>query len=148
MAEEYVSRDQHRADLAEQRTEFKDELHGVRQEVIVLAKTVEALGQRMEQGFAQMNQRFEDMQKQSQWHFEAIQKQANQRSEDLQRQLDQRFAQVDQQFDVVRQDPQRVDARLLSVENWIRVTFVMLALFGLGVVAQLVFIIVRFGLKP
>jgi hypothetical protein len=52
MAEpENVSRDQHRADLAELRLEVKEELHGIRQDVAVLAKTVEALGSEMRHGF-------------------------------------------------------------------------------------------------
>jgi hypothetical protein len=47
MAEDFVSRDQHRADLAELTLAFKEELHGVRQDVAVLGKTVEHLAQTM-----------------------------------------------------------------------------------------------------
>ncbi len=57
MAEErYVSQDQHRAELAELRREFKDETAGLRQDVAVLAKTVERLAQTMTTGFADLRQ--------------------------------------------------------------------------------------------
>lgn len=54
MAEEYVSKDQHRADLAELRLELKEELHGLRQDVAVLAKTVEL-------GFADLRREMGEM---------------------------------------------------------------------------------------
>jgi chromosome segregation ATPase len=47
MAEDFVSRDQHRADLAELTLAFKEELHGVRQDVAVLGKTTDTLAQGM-----------------------------------------------------------------------------------------------------
>ncbi len=67
-----VSRDQHRADMAELRGELKEDIAGLRQDmtamrgelkeeiaglrldISVLAKSLEAQGQRMEQGFAEM----------------------------------------------------------------------------------------------
>jgi DNA anti-recombination protein RmuC len=130
MSEEYANQDLYRADIAALRTELKEELHGVRQDVAVLTKTVEALGQRMEQGFAHMNQRFEDMKQQS-----------NQRFEDMQRQSDQRFAQVERQL-------AQHDIRLLSLENWMRTTFVTVAVVAIGVASQFVYMLVRFGFKP
>jgi hypothetical protein len=45
MAEDFVTRDQHRADMAELRPELKDELHGVRQDLAVLMKTVDMMQQ-------------------------------------------------------------------------------------------------------
>ena len=45
MAEDFVTRDQHRADMAELRLELKDELHGVRQDLAVLMKTVDMVQQ-------------------------------------------------------------------------------------------------------
>jgi hypothetical protein len=59
-AEEHVSRDQHRADLAELRGELRDELGGLRQDVAVLAKTVEAGFGSMEQRFTQMEHRLDE----------------------------------------------------------------------------------------
>lgn len=41
---QYVTRDQHRADLAELRGELREELAGLRQDVAVLTKMVEAQG--------------------------------------------------------------------------------------------------------
>lgn len=41
MAEEYVNKDQHRADLAELRLELTEALHGLRQDLTVLMKVVE-----------------------------------------------------------------------------------------------------------
>ncbi len=80
MAEEqYVNRDQHRADMAQlrgelkeeiaglrqdmgaMRSELKEEIAGVRQDVAVLAKTVEHLGQTMASGFADMRQTMTDI---------------------------------------------------------------------------------------
>ena len=50
------ARDQHRADMAELRGELKEEIAGLRQDVAVLAKTVEHLGQTMVSGFTDMRQ--------------------------------------------------------------------------------------------
>jgi hypothetical protein len=57
MAEEqYINRDQHRADMAQLRGELKEEMAGVRQDVAVLTKSVEHLGHTMTSGFADMRQ--------------------------------------------------------------------------------------------
>ncbi|GIX49155.1 MAG: hypothetical protein KatS3mg131_3366 [Candidatus Tectimicrobiota bacterium] len=64
MAEEqYVTRDQHRADLAELRSELKEELAGLRQDLAVMGKSVEhlttlvtALQNRMDQQFSELRQ--------------------------------------------------------------------------------------------
>jgi uncharacterized protein YhaN len=57
MAEEqYVTRDQHRADMADLRGELKEEIAGLRQDVAVLAKTMEHLGQTMVSGFTEIRQ--------------------------------------------------------------------------------------------
>jgi prophage DNA circulation protein len=62
MAEEpYVTRDQHRADLAQLHGEWKEAIAGVRQDVAVLAKTVEHLGQTMASGFADIRQAMTDI---------------------------------------------------------------------------------------
>lgn len=95
MAEDYVSKDQHRADMAELRGELKDEigtlnrhvtemrgelkqeigavrqelkeeLSGVRQDVAVLTKTVEHLSQTMNTGFSQMGQDMRELRQQMQ----------------------------------------------------------------------------------
>ncbi|ETW94850.1 MAG: hypothetical protein ETSY2_49050 [Candidatus Entotheonella gemina] len=56
MAEEYVSKDQHRADLLELRGELKEEIAGIRQDVAVLSKNVEHLTQTMQAGFNELRQ--------------------------------------------------------------------------------------------
>jgi chromosome segregation ATPase len=62
MAEEqYVNRDQHRADMAELRGELKEEIAGLRQDVAVLAKTMEHLGQTMVSGFTEIRQAISDL---------------------------------------------------------------------------------------
>ncbi len=43
MAEEFISQDQHRADLLQLRGELKEEIAGIRQDVAVLSKNVEHL---------------------------------------------------------------------------------------------------------
>lgn len=170
MSEEHANQDLYRADIAALRTELKEELHGVRQDVAVLTKTVEALGQRMEQGFAHMNQRFEDMKRQSDLRFEDMKQQSDQRFEDMKQQSDQRFEdmqrqsdlrfaqsnlrfedmqrQSDQHFAQIERQLAQYDTRLLSLENWMRTTFVTVAVVAIGVASQLVYMLVRFGLKP
>jgi gas vesicle protein len=59
--EQYVTRDQHRADTAQLRGELKEEIAGVRQDVAVLTKTVEHLGQTVTSGFADMRQAIGDL---------------------------------------------------------------------------------------
>jgi len=83
---QYVTRDQHRADLAELRGELREELAGLRQDVAVLTKMVEAQGQRTEQ-------RFEAQAKSVDQHFEAQTKN-----------FDQRFDHLDQQVGQLRQE--------------------------------------------
>ncbi len=56
MAEEYVSKDQHRADLLELRGELKEEIAGIRQDVAVLSKNIEHLTQTMQAGFSELRQ--------------------------------------------------------------------------------------------
>jgi predicted nucleic acid-binding Zn-ribbon protein len=83
---QYVTRDQHRADLAELRGELREELAGLRQDVAVLTKMVEAQGQRMEQ------------------RFEAQTKNFDQRFEAQAKSFDQRFDHLDQQVGQLRQE--------------------------------------------
>lgn len=55
MAEdEFVSKDQHRADLFALRGELKEDISGIRQDVALLAKNVEHLAQTMQTGFVDM----------------------------------------------------------------------------------------------
>jgi len=61
MAEDFVTRDQHRADMAELRLELKDELHGVRQDLAVLMKTVDMMQQTMHQGFADLRHEMREL---------------------------------------------------------------------------------------
>ncbi len=144
MAEDHVSRDEHRADMAElrgelkeemaglrqemttMRGELKEEMAGIRQEIIVLTKTMEANQQAMLLQFQQMDQRFQQMDRQ--------------RQEDRQAMM-QQFQQVDQRF-------AQHETRLGSLENWMRTTFVTVAVVVAGVAAQLFYTLMRFGLKP
>jgi hypothetical protein len=54
MAEEYVNKDQHRADLAELRLELKEEVSGLRHDVAVLSKVVDL-------GFADLRREMGDL---------------------------------------------------------------------------------------
>lgn len=94
---QYVTRDQHRADLAELRGELREELAGLRQDVAVLTKMVEAQGQRTEQ-------RFEAQAKSVDQHFEAQAKNFEQRFEAQTKNFDQRFDHLDQQVGQLRQE--------------------------------------------
>ena len=94
---QYVTRDQHRADLAELRGELREELAGLRQDVAVLTKMVEAQGQRMEQ-------RFEAQAKSFDQRFEAQTKNFDQRFEAQAKSFDQRFDHLDQQVGQLRQE--------------------------------------------
>jgi chromosome segregation ATPase len=94
---QYVTRDQHRADLAELRGELREELAGLRQDVAVLTKMVEAQGQRMEQ-------RFEAQAKSIDQRFEAQTKNFDQRFEAQAKSFDQRFDHLDQQVGQFRQE--------------------------------------------
>jgi len=94
---QYVTRDQHRADLAELRGELRDELAGLRQDVAVLTKMVEAQGHRTEQ-------RFEAQAKSVDQHFEAQAKNFEQRFEAQTKSFDQRFGHLDQQVGQLRQE--------------------------------------------
>lgn len=56
MAEDFVSQDKHRADLLELRSELKEEIAGIRQDVAVLSKNVDHLAQTMQAGFSELRQ--------------------------------------------------------------------------------------------
>ena len=105
---QYVTRDQHRADLAELRGELREELAGLRQDVAVLTKMVEAQGQRMEQRFEaqaqSFDQRFEAQIKNFDQRFEAQTKNFDQRFEAQAKSFDQRFDHLDQQVGQLRQE--------------------------------------------
>ncbi len=148
MAEDYVSRDQHRADMAElrgelkeeiaglrqnmttMRGELKEEIAGVRQEIIALTKMMEANQQTMLLRFEQADQRHSDLLAMLSQRFD----QAEQQRQEDRQEINQRFAQH--------------ETRLGSLENWIRTTFVTVAVVVAGVAAQLFYTLMRFGLKP
>ncbi len=110
---------------------------------------------RMDQGFhhadqrhhdllAAMNQRFDQIDRQRQEDRQAIMQRFDQidrqRQEDRQA-IMQQFQQVDQRF-------AQHESRLMSMENWMRTTFVTVALVAVGVAAQLFYTFLRLGLKP
>ncbi len=117
---------------------------------------------RMEQGFHHADQRHNDLIKMMDERFAQV----DQRHNDLLAAMNQRFDQVDQRFDQMNQQRQedrqammqqfqQVDqrisqheTRLVSLENWMRTTFVTLSIVAIGVAAQLFYTLLRFGLKP
>lgn len=122
----YVTQDQHRADRAEPRGELKEEIAGLRQDIVGLTKTIEANQQAMMLRFEQTER---------------------QRAEDRQVML-QQFQQVDRQLEQIDRQFSRHETRLLSLENWMRTTYVTLAVVVVGVAAQLFYTLLRFGFKP
>jgi hypothetical protein len=132
MAEDHVSRDQHRADLAELRLEMANTLASLDKRTALMAQDLLA-------GRREMTERFEQVER----------RMAENRDTMLLRfaQMDQRFEQVNQRFEQVDQQFARHETRLLSLENWMRTTFVTLALVAIGVAAQLFYTLLRFGLK-
>jgi chromosome segregation ATPase len=109
-------------DLTAVRREMTERFEQVERQMVEGRETMLLRFEQMDQRFEQVNQRFG---------------QVDQRFE----QVNQRFAQVDQQF-------ARHETRLMSLENWMRTTFVTLALVAVGVAAQLFYTLLRFGLKP
>ncbi len=146
MAEDHISRDEHRDDMAELRSELKEEIAGLRQEITVLTKTMEANQQTMSLRFEQADQRHSDLLAMMNQRFDQVEQQ---RQEDRQVML-QQFQQADQRHsDPVTAMNQRFaqhKTRLGSMENWMRTTFVAVA--AVGVAAQLFYTLMRFGLKP
>ncbi len=162
MAEDYVSRDQHRADMAELHSELKEEIAGVRQEITTLTKTMEANQQTMLLRFEQADQRHSDLLAMMNQRFDQVDQRfiqmEKQRQEDRQAMM-QQFQQVEQRFNQMEQrrqeDRQEInqrfaqhETRLGSLENWMRTTFVTVAVVAVGVAAQLFYSLMRFGLKP
>jgi hypothetical protein len=177
MAEDPVSQDQHRADMAELRLDLANTLASLDKRTELIAQDLVAFRretterfehleqqstERFEQverqiaegretmllRFEQMDQRFEQAERQ---RAEDRQVMMQQRTEDRQTMMQQRaedrqvmmqqFQQIDQQF-------ARHETRLLSLENWMRTTYVTLAVVVVGVAAQLFYTLLRFGLKP
>jgi hypothetical protein len=166
MSEDPVSQDQHRADMAELRLELAHTLASLDKRTELIAQDLvafrretterfehleqqsterfEQVERHMAEGretlllrFEQMDQRFEQAERQ---RAEDRQAMMQQRAEDRQAMM-QQFQQIDQQF-------ARHEARLLSLENWMRTTYVTLAVVVVGVAAQLFYTLLRFGLKP
>jgi prefoldin subunit 5 len=139
MAEDYVSRDQHRADMAELRLELANTLASLDKRTELIAQDLTAVRREMTERFEQVERQMVEGRETMLLRFEQMDQrfeQVNQRFE----QVDQRFGQVDQQF-------ARHETRLMSLENWMRTTFVTLALVAVGVAAQLFYTLLRFGLK-
>ena len=177
MAEDPVSQDQHRADMAELRLELANTLalldkrtELIAQDLVAFRRETTERFEHLEQQsterfeqverlmaegretlllrFEQMDQRFEQAERQRaedrqvmmQQRAEDRQVMMQQRAEDRQAMM-QQFQQIDHQF-------ARHEARLLSLENWMRTTYVTLAVVVVGVAAQLFYTLLRFGLKP
>jgi hypothetical protein len=127
---EHVTRDQHRADMVEVRLELKTEIAGLRQEMTALRGELKpeivSVRQELKEEIAGVRQDVAVMAK---------------TVESMQQTMLLRFEQVDRQL-------VQHDARLLSLENWMRATFVTVALVAVGVAVQLVYIMMRLGFKP
>jgi chromosome segregation ATPase len=140
MAEEqYVSRDQHRADLAELRLEMANTLASLDKRTELIAQDLLALRREMAERFEQVERRMAEDRETMLLRFEHM----DQRFE----QVNQQFEQVNQRFEQVDQQFTRHETRLMSLENWMRTTFVTLALVAIGVAAQLFYTLLRFGLQ-
>lgn len=137
MAEDNVSRDQHRADMAELRGELKEEIAGLRLEVTAMRGELkeEIAGLRLE--MTALTKTMEANQQTMLLRFEQVDRE---RQEDRQLMM-QQFQQADQRL-------AQHETRLMSLENWMRATFVTVALVAVGVAAQLFYTLMRFGLKP
>jgi len=147
MAEDYVSRDQHRADIAELRLELANTLASLDKRTELIAQDLTAVRREMTERFEQVERQMVEGRETMLLRFE----QMDQRFEQVNQQfgqVDQRFEQVDQRFGQVDQQFTRHETRLMSLENWMRTTFVTLALVAVGVAAQLFYTLLRFGLKP
>jgi len=126
MAEEqYVNRDQHRADMAELRGELKEEIAGLRQDMAVLAKTVEHLGQTIVSGFTEMRQAISDLNAR-------LDRQEETRRQDmsvLSTRLDRQEAVLRQEIRDVRQDIR--DVRTTSQRQlWVLIGVVIVTMVG------------------
>ena len=140
MAEDYVSRDQHRADMAELRLELANTLASLDKRTELIAQDLIAVRREMTERFEQVERKMAEGRETMLLRFE----QMDQRFE----QVNQRFEQVNQRFEQVDRQCARHETRLMSLENWMRTTFVTLALVVVGVAAQLFYTLLRFGLKP
>ena len=140
MAEDHVSRDQHRADMAELRLELANTLASLDKRTELIAQDLTAVRREMTERFEQVERKMAEGRETMLLRFE----QMDQRFE----QVNQRFEQVNQRFEQVDRQCARHETRLMSLENWMRTTFVTLALVAVGVAAQLFYTLLRFGLKP
>jgi chromosome segregation ATPase len=126
MAEEqYVNRNEHRADMAELRGELKEEIAGLRQDMAVLAKTVEHLGQTMVSGFTEMRQAISDL------NARLDRQEATRRQEmgDLNARLDRQEAALRQEIRDVRQEIR--DVRTTSQRQlWVLIGVVIVTMVG------------------
>ncbi len=126
MAENNLSRDEHRADMAELRGELKAEIAGLRQDMTTMRGELKEEIAGLRQEIIAFTKTME----------------ANQQTMLL------RFEQVDRQLEQVDRQFGRHETRLVSLENWMRTTFVTVAVVAVGVAAQLFYTLMRFGLKP
>ena len=166
MAEDPVSQDQHRADMAELRLELTNALASLDKRTELIAQDLAALRRELTERFEHTEQqaaeRFERAEWQTAERFEHMERQTAERFEQVERhmaegretmllrfeQMDQRFEQVNQRFGQIDLQFARHETRLLNLENWMRTTFVTVALVAVGVASQLFYTLLRFGLKP
>ncbi len=94
---------------------------------------------RMEQGFHHADQRHNDLLVMINQRFDQV----NQRFEQMDWQWQEDWQAMLQQFQQVDQRMSQHESRLMSMENWIRTTFVTVALVAFGVAAQLFYTFLR-----
>ncbi|PON18610.1 hypothetical protein C2W62_07125 [Candidatus Entotheonella serta] len=112
MAEEFVSKDQHRADMAELRMELGNSLASLDKRTELIAQDLMALRREMNDRFDRINERFDQMSQQ----ITAFRDESRRESNDLrQNSRDQR-----QQFQVFQTNTQR--------QLWVLVTVVAAAI--------------------
>jgi uncharacterized protein YhaN len=126
MAEEqYVNRDQHRADMAELRGELKEEIAGLRQDIAVFAKTVEYLGQTVVSGFTEMRQAISALNA----RLDRQEETRRQDMSDLSTRLDRQETTLRQEIHDVRQEIR--DVRTTSQRQlWVLIGVVIVTMMG------------------
>ncbi len=104
---QYVTHDQHRADLAALSGELNEQIAGLRQEVAVMARTQEHLSQTMTAGFADLQQQTAQLRQDMQQQMIQFQQDMRQQMVQLRQDMRQEMTQLRQEVIEVRSTSQR-----------------------------------------